>query len=98
MSLQLPSPAPSAGLPAQTRARRRWQAGQGHARRDQWPLAARAFEQAAALHGDPAYVLAAAHALIRAGRTSDALRRARALRAADPRTGLAYTLESHALL
>jgi tetratricopeptide (TPR) repeat protein len=98
MALQLPDPPPPGGLPAQTRAHRHWRAGQGHARRERWPLAAQAFEQAAALHGDPAYVLAAAHALIRAGRPDDAARRARALRAAEPRTRLAYTLESHALL
>ena len=98
MAVQLPDPSPPGGLPAQTRAHKRWQAGQGHARREQWPLAAQEFEQAAALHGDPAYVLAATHALICAGRAGDAVRRARALRAAEPRTRLAYTLESHALL
>jgi len=50
------------------------------------------------MHGDPAYALAAAHALICAGREGDAVQRARALRKAEPTTGLAYTLESHALL
>ena len=46
----------------------------------------------------PPMRLAATHALIKAGRAADAVGRARAIRAADPRAGLAYTLESHALL
>ncbi len=98
MALALPTPAAPGPSPAQARAHRRWQAGQGHAQREQWPLAAQAFEQAAALHGDPAYVLHAAHALIKSGRAADAARRARGLRATAPRTATAYLLESHALL
>ena len=98
MALQLPNPAPPGPSPAHSRAHRLWQAGQSHAQREHWPLAARSFEEAAALHGDSAYALAAAHALIKAGRAADAVARARAIRAADPRAGLAYTLESHALL
>ena len=102
MALALPNPAspnPSSASPAShARAHRRWQEGQDHARREHWPLAAQAFEQAAALHGDEAYALAAAHALIKAGRAADAVRRTRGLREIQPRSGLAYTLESHALL
>ena len=52
----------------------------------------------AALHADAAYALAAAHALIKAGRAGEAVERARGMRQGDPRAGLAYTLESHALL
>ena len=98
MALQLPHPAPPGSSPAHSRAHRLWQTGQSHAQREHWPLAARSFEEAAALHGDTAYALAATHALIKAGRAADAVRRARAIRARDPRAGLAYTLESHALL
>ena len=98
MALALPTPAPPGSSPAHLRAHRRWQAAQGHAEREQWPLAAQAFEQAAALYGDAAYVLHAAHALIKAGRPADAARRAGGLRAVEPRTALAYLLESHALL
>ncbi|MEO8312769.1 MAG: hypothetical protein ABI520_16485 [Caldimonas sp.] len=98
MSLQLPPPAPHGASQAQVRAHKLWQAGQSHAQRERWPLAARSFEEAAALHGDTAYALAATHALIKAGRSVEAVSRARAIRAADPRAGLAYTLESQALL
>jgi len=98
MALQLPRPAPPGSSPAHSRAHRLWQAGQSHAQREHWPLAVRSFEEAAALHDDTAYALAATHALIKAGRAADAVRRARAIRALDPRAGLAYTLESHALL
>jgi len=98
MALQLPNPAPPGSSAAQSRAHRLWQTGQSHAQREHWPLAARSFEEAAALHGDTAYALAATHALIKAGRAADAVRRARAIRTLDPRAGLAYTLESHALL
>jgi len=98
MALALPTPAAPAPSSAQARAHRRWQAGQSHALREQWPLAAQAFEQAAALHGDPAYALHAAHALIKSGRAGDAARRARGLRASMPRSATAYLLESHALL
>jgi predicted O-linked N-acetylglucosamine transferase (SPINDLY family) len=98
MALQLPQPASPGTLPAHSRAYRRWQAGQRHAEREQWPIAARWFEEAAGLHGDPAYGLAAAHALIKAGQSDRAARRARAIRAAQPRTAMAYALESHALI
>ncbi|HEX4233428.1 MAG TPA: hypothetical protein VH041_03915 [Caldimonas sp.] len=98
MALQLPQPASPGMLPAHSRAYKRWQTGQRHAEREQWPIAARWFEEAAGLHGDPAYGLAAAHALIKAGQSDRAARRARAIRAAQPRTAVAYALESHALL
>ena len=98
MALQLPRPAPPGSSPAHSRAHRLWQAGQSQAQREQWPLAVRSFEEAASLHGDTAYALAATNALIKAGRVADAVQRARAIRARDPRAGLAYTLESHALL
>ena len=101
MSLALPIPAHPGATPASkayARAHRRWQSGCEHAEREQWPQAASAFEQATALHTDAAYALAATHALIKAGRAGDAVRRARGIRQREPRTGLAYTLESHALL
>jgi predicted O-linked N-acetylglucosamine transferase (SPINDLY family) len=103
MSLALPTPvhpaASAATLTAnQTRAHRRYEVGQDHARCEEWPLAARAFEQATQLHSDEAYGLAAAHAYIKAGRALDAIKTTRTLRRAHPQCGLAYTLESHALL
>ena len=98
MALALPNPAHPGASRDQARAHRRWQAGQEHARREQWPLAASEFEQASGLHRDQAYALAATHALIKAGRTAEAAQRARAIREADPRSVLACTLESHALL
>ena len=101
MALALPHPAnPRSAPPSSPRSRayRQWQKGQGHAEREQWPFAATAFEQASALDADSAYALAAAHALIKAGRTTEALHRARHVRLNSPREGLAYTLESHALL
>jgi len=98
MALQLPQPAPPGTLPAQTRAHRRWQTGQRHAERGRWPLAAQEFEQAAALHGDLAFGIAAVHALIKAGQSDRAVGRARALRAIEPRAAVAYVLESHALI
>ncbi|MCE9661120.1 MAG: hypothetical protein K8R60_21535 [Burkholderiales bacterium] len=98
MTLALPTPARPGSSREHLRAHRRWQAGQALAQREQWPLAAREFEQASGLHGDHAYALAAIHALIRAGRTAEAAERARAVREADPFVALAYTLESHALL
>ena len=98
MALTLPEPAPPGASAAAGRAHRRWLAGQGHASREHWPLAAQAFEQAADGHIDRAYALAAAHALIKAGRATEAVRRTRSLRARTPHDGLACTLESHALL
>ena len=98
MALALPHPRPAGATGASARAKRRWQAGLAHGERDQWPLAAQAFEDAAALHGDPAYALHASHALIKSGRAGDAVARAHAVRVADPRVALAYLLESHALL
>ena len=67
-------------------------------RRERWPAAAAAFAQATDLHGDAAYGLAAAHALIKCGRADEAARRARHLRQQHPLQRLGYTLESHALL
>ncbi len=103
MSLALPTPSHPANGAAhitvnQSRAHRRYEVGQDHARCEEWPLAARAFEQATQLHGDEAYGLAAAHACIKAGRPLDAIKKTRALRSAYPQSCLAYTLESHALL
>ena len=98
MALALPAPARPGASRDHVRAHRRWQAGQALAAREQWPLAAREFEQASGLHRDHAYGLAAVHALIKADRSAEAVERARALRRADPGVALAYTLESHALL
>jgi predicted O-linked N-acetylglucosamine transferase (SPINDLY family) len=99
MSLAFPNPeAPAASARTQTQAFRHWRAGQDHARREHWPAAAAAYEQATALHGDPAYGLAAAHALIKSGRTAEAVQRARRMRERHPMQLLGYTLEAHALL
>ncbi len=101
MAFALPQPAipRSAPLSSQrSRAYRQWLKGRDHAMREQWPHAATAFEQATALAADAAYALAAAHALIKAGRTTDALQRAHDLRLRNPRENLAYTLEAQALL
>ena len=98
MAFALPNPAHPGASREHAQAHRRWQAGQGHARREQWPLAASEFQQASVLHGDPAYALATAHALIKAGRAAEAASCARRVREADPRSALACTLESHALL
>ena len=98
MAIALPSP-PAPGVSANhARAHRRWQAGQALAQRQRWSEAANAFEQAATICADSAYALAAIHSLIEAGRPVDAVRRARAIRAVEPRLALACTLESHALL
>ena len=99
MSLAIPAPVrPSLAAGAPQRAYRHWQQGQDQARREQWPAAAQAFEIATDLDADPAYGLAAAHALIKAGRAAQAVQRARQLRTRHPAELLAYTLESHALL
>ena len=69
MALVFPDPARPAAASARdaharaaaqthARAHGRWRAGQDHLRREQWPLAAQAFEQASALHEDSAYALA----------------------------------------
>jgi predicted O-linked N-acetylglucosamine transferase (SPINDLY family) len=50
------------------------------------------------MHDESAYGLAAAHALIKAGRSDVAVQRAQALRRRRPALTLAYTLESHALM
>ena len=98
MALALPTPARPGSSREHLRAHRRWQAGQALAQREQWPLAAREFEQASGLYHDHAYALAAVHALIKAGRSREAAERARKVREADPFIARAYTLESHALL
>ena len=99
MALALPQPnPPSSASPAQQRAWRQWQSAQSRAEHEQWGEAALGFEQAYAAHESSAYGLAAAHALIKAGRADLALRRTQALRARDARLTLAYTLESHALM
>jgi protein O-GlcNAc transferase len=99
MSLALPAPSnPQPTSAAQVRARRKWQSGQAHAEREQWGSAAQEFEQAYAMHDDAAYGLAAAHALITAGRPDAAAACAKKLRQRRPALALAYTLESHAWL
>jgi len=100
MSLAIPTPQrPPGAARTQLQAFRHWQAGQDHAQRERWGAAATAFEQATVLHGgDPAYGLAAAHALIKSGRAADAVQRARRMRRQHPTQLLGYTLESHALL
>ena len=82
----------------QLQAFRQWQTGQGHAQRERWGAAADAFEQATELHADAAYGLSAAHALIKCGRTAEAVQRARRMRELHPRQLLGYSLESRALL
>jgi len=96
-------PEPSAALrgaasPAQKRAHRHFLNGRAHAAQEQWPHAFRAFEQAARLSRDTAYVLTAAHAAIKAGHAQQAVARLRTLRGEQPELTLAYTLESHAWL
>jgi predicted O-linked N-acetylglucosamine transferase (SPINDLY family) len=105
MTLALPTPIRPHGalvshaqLRTQLRAYRHWQSGQTHADIERWPLAASAFGQAATLHDDPAYTLAAAHAFIKSGHSAQALHCTQRLRQRHPNTALAYTLESHALL
>ena len=93
---KLAAPARAAAL-AHRRAQQRWQTGQEHAQHERWAQAAQAFEQASALHVDLAYALAAVHALIKAGQSTQAVLRAQRVRALDPRATLAYTLEAHAL-
>ena len=98
MPIALPQPPAPGASSVHARAHRRWQAGQALLRRQQWADAAEAFEQAATICDDSAYALAAIHSLIEAGRPVDAVRRARSIRAVEPRLALACTLESHALL
>ncbi len=99
MALSLPQPAPpSPASAAQQRAYRKWSAAQSCAQREHWGQAALEFEQAFAMHDESAYGLAAAHALIKAGRADIAAQRALALRRRRPALTLAYTLESHALM
>jgi predicted O-linked N-acetylglucosamine transferase (SPINDLY family) len=100
-TLVLPEPALAPSGPAsaaQRRAQRHFLHGRAHAAKEQWPIAAQAFAQAAEASRDTAYSLSAAHAAIKAGQPEVALRRLRALRAAQPLLTLAYTLESHAWL
>jgi protein O-GlcNAc transferase len=101
MAFVLPQPVIPRSVPPSSprgRAYRQWQKGQDHARREQWQHAASAFEQASSLDADTSYALTAAHALIKAGRATDAQRRAGQLRLRHPRERLAYTLEAQALL
>lgn len=99
MSLAIPLPErPPAHARRHLQAFHHWQAGQDHARRERWPAAAAAFEQATELHADPAYGLSAAHALIKSGHAAQAAQRARRMRRRHPQQLLGYTLESHALL
>jgi predicted O-linked N-acetylglucosamine transferase (SPINDLY family) len=101
MAIVLPKPAAPASSDAsdrRVRAHRQWLTGQERERRDDWRSAAAAYQQAADLCADAAYALAAIHALIKADCSADAVRSARRLREREPRTALAHTLESHALL
>jgi predicted O-linked N-acetylglucosamine transferase (SPINDLY family) len=101
MAIVLPQPTPPTGAHATDkhhRAHRKWQSGEAQAQREEWYGAAAAYQQAADLSVDTAYALAAIHALIKADRATDAVRKARELRQHHPRTPLANTLESHALL
>ncbi len=99
MPLDLPAPTPPDNASTvQGRAYKRWQTGQAHANAQRWPDAAEQFEQAWRLHADDAYGLAAAHALICAGRAEVAAQRTAELRRRRPQLLLAYTIESHALL
>ena len=101
MALELPTPAAPASSEAsdrRVRAHRQWLTGRERERRDDWRSAAAAYQQAADLCADSAYALAAIHALIKADCSADAVRSARRLREREPRTALARTLESHALL
>lgn len=99
MSLAIPAPVhPGAAAGARARAYRQWQQGQAHARREHWPAAAQAFERATDINDDPAFGLAAAHALIKAGRAAQAVQRAQQLRKRHPAERLGYTLEARALL
>ncbi len=101
MAIVLPKPAAPASSDVsdrRVRAHRQWLTGQERERRDDWRSAAAAYQQAADLCADAAYALAAIHALIKADCSADAVRSARRLREREPRTALANTLESHALL
>jgi predicted O-linked N-acetylglucosamine transferase (SPINDLY family) len=99
MSLAIPHPErPPASARVQLQAFRHWQAGQGHAQSERWSAAATAFEQATELHAEAAYGLAAAHALMKCGRTEQAAQRARRMREQHPQQLLGYSLQARALL
>jgi predicted O-linked N-acetylglucosamine transferase (SPINDLY family) len=99
MALVFPQPTrPAHGHRAEQRALRHWQTGVAQAGRARWPAAAAEFVQANALHGDAAYALAAAHALIKAGRLAEAVDAADAARRGDPQLLIGYTLQAQALL
>ena len=99
MALALPIPARPGSSRAHLRAHRRWQAGQALAQREQWPLAAREFEQASGLHGDRG-LCAGGGARADQGRPRRPRRPSGRAPCARPirALALAYTLESHALL
>lgn len=101
MSLVLPQPRPPLAKTAprqHLRAYQLWQTGQGHANLDRWGQAAEDFSKAQELTPQASYGLAAAHALIKAGRAADAVASARALCRRYPEHALGYTLTAHALL
>lgn len=99
MALALPIPvAPPPGSARVNRAYERWMEGCARSRQGLWADAASQFERAFEMEPDAAYGLAAAHALICAGRADHAIRRTARLRERQPAPLLAYTLESHALL
>ncbi len=101
MPLTLPTPRAPAGKNAprqHVRAFKLWQSGQQLAARQQWHQAALAFASADDLSTDALYGLAAAHALIKAGREAQAVERARSLRTRGLECSLGNTIEAHALL
>lgn len=102
MTLALPEPhtIATAGPAAARarRARRRYVDGKALAAREQWSAAALAYDEAAGLDDDAAYVLAAAHASIKAGQAARCLPKLKQLRMRQPLLTMAYTIESHALL
>jgi len=103
MAITLPAPARAAAAAAgpsaqaQAKAQRCWRSGQEHAATGQWPAAASAYQRAAELVADPAYELAAAHALLKAQRPGDAAALALRLRQQHPGEALGWTLSAHAL-
>lgn len=94
--MALPQPVPSARI-THARAWRHWQAGEQHARQRQWHAAAAAYAQAAQLHDEQVFALAASDALLRSGRPVEAGARAQALRRRHPDQLTAYVLEARAL-
>jgi len=84
--------------PAADRARRQWQIGQDHAKKEQWPQAQQAFANAVKLApGDTVYALNLARALMRQGDWAGATREAERAYRLDLRNPLACALWAHCL-